>query len=201
MSVGRLLRSLTFWVVVGGVAGYLVALYVDSSTGSALHQSAITLKQFFINLLRMLIGPVVFFSLIGSIVRTREKGLFQRLTVITALYFIITTALSIGLGLGAGFLFQPGTQIELAVEATEFDEINPELSVTSTLVNGVLASAVDNPFKALVETNILALVFNAFLLGLALRTVLPHNSPVHTGIEHVNLGVNKVLSWGRTTRA
>ena len=59
----------------------------------------------------------------------------------------------------------------------------------------LLATAFTNPFTALAELNILGIATNAFIIGLALLLAVPADSPVVTGIRHINDMLHKILSW------
>ena len=52
-----------------------------------------------------------------------------------------------------------------------------------------------NPFHALANLNIVGIVANAFLLGIAMVIVLPEDSPVFTAVNHLNQVIMKVLGW------
>ena len=58
-----------------------------------------------------------------------------------------------------------------------------------------LSLALTNPFTALVELNILGIVTNAFLIGLAMVIVLPPDSPVFGLVADANRVIIKVLGW------
>jgi len=59
----------------------------------------------------------------------------------------------------------------------------------------ILNLAFTNPFKALVELNILGIVTNAFLIGIAMVLVLPEDSPVITIVQQINQVIGKILGW------
>jgi Na+/H+-dicarboxylate symporter len=63
------------------------------------------------------------------------------------------------------------------------------------VVQGLLSTAFTNPFRALADLNILGIATNAFILGLGLLLAVPKDSPLVTGVQHINDMLHKVLSW------
>ncbi len=70
--VKKLTKNLTFWVLIAGVLGYFSALLfgdpewtVDTSP-PAFYEFILLLKTVFLALLKMLVAPIIFFSLIGG---------------------------------------------------------------------------------------------------------------------------------------
>ena len=77
---GKFIRNLTFWVFVAGVAGYLLAWYAgDPDWASAAEQPVfyefiLLLKTTFLALLKMLVAPIIFFSLIGGLLHMGDAA-------------------------------------------------------------------------------------------------------------------------------
>ena len=99
------------------------------------------------------------------------------------------------LPLGAG----PWTGIppapELAHAAKPVSMIQPGDDSIVHVLGQLLSLALTNPFKALVNLNILGIVTNAFLIGIAIVLALPKESPVYLLVEHINEVIFLVLGW------
>jgi len=157
------------------------------------------LKTIFLSALKMLIAPMIFFSLIGGIIGIGNVVRLRRLGGVTVLYYLGTTSIAIMLALLAVFFIHPWTAYppspQLAQSAAVTGMINPgDDSIVRVLVQ-LAGLALTNPFKALVDLNILGIVTNAFLIGLAMVLALPEESPVYTFVEQVNEVIFRVLSW------
>jgi Na+/H+-dicarboxylate symporter len=73
--------------------------------------------------------------------------------------------------------------------------IDPTNSSLTLVLQQLFQLVFSNPFHALANLNIVGIVANAFLLGIAMVIVLPENSPLFTGVQHLNKVIMKVLGW------
>ena len=199
-----LLKNLTVQALIAAVLAVLMALFlvdspVDKSAPPAWYEFILMLKTMFLAALRMLIAPMIFFSLlagiasIGSVLRLRTLG------ATTLFYYLGTTGVAIALGLVAVFLIHPWTAWPPAPELAEAEVavrmIDAQSGSMIVIIKQFLSLALTNPFTALVELNILGIVTNAFLIGLAMVIVLPADSPVFALVADANRIIIKVLGW------
>ncbi len=157
------------------------------------------LKGFFLAALRMLIAPMIFFSLIGGIIGIGNVVRLRRLGGVTVTYYLGTTTIAILLALFAVFFIHPWTAYpampELANGMGPARMIDPGDDSLIRVVSQLLTMAFTNPFTALVELNILGIVTNAFLIGLAIILALPEDSPIFRLVEDINVVIYRVLAW------
>jgi len=206
----KLTKNLTFWVFAGGVLGYIAALvggdpgWASDPARPAFFAFILLVKTTFLALLRMLVAPVIFFSLIGGLLSIGDAHRLKTLGGVTMLYYLGTTIVAICIGLTVVFFIHPwvGTVERLTIEALAGDPFGamPQFIDTGTgsiirVLTNLLAAAFTNPFAALAELNILGIATNAFILGLALLLAVPQDSPLITGVHHINRLLHKVLSW------
>ena len=190
-----LLKNLTVQVLIAAVLAVLLAIFlvdspVDKSAPPAWYEFILMLKTMFLAALRMLIAPMIFFSLlagiasIGSVLRLRTLG------ATTLFYYLGTTGVAIALGLVAVFWIHPWTAWPPAPELAEAEVavrmIDAQSGSMIVIMKQFLSLALTNPFTALVELNILGIVTNAFLIGLAMVIVLPPDSPVFGLVADAN---------------
>jgi Na+/H+-dicarboxylate symporter len=199
-----LLKNLTFQVFLAaaiGIGGAL--LFGDDSwllTPAPLAYEIISLlKIFFLAALKMLIAPMIFFSLIGGIIGIGNVVRLRRLGGATVTYYLGTTSVAILLAMIAVFFIHPWTNYppapELANGAGPASMINPGDDSIIGVLTQLARMAFTNPFTALVELNILGIVTNAILIGVAIVLALPEDSPIYTFIEHANKVIYRVLTW------
>jgi Na+/H+-dicarboxylate symporter len=67
-------------------------------------------KDIFIGLLKMLIAPLVFASIISGITSLPESKELGQIGMKTLAFYLLTTTLAVGIGLGAVLLIRPGKQ-------------------------------------------------------------------------------------------
>ncbi len=194
-----------------GVLGYLSALLFgdpDWATADApppFYEFMLLLKTSFLALLKMLVAPVIFFSLIGGLLSIGDANRLKKLGSITILYYIGTTFIAICIGLTAVFFVHPwvGTVEQISVESvTQAGQyvapvqfIDQDSDSLVRVFRQLLTTAFTNPFSALANLNILGIATNAFLLGLALLLAVPQDSPLVSGVQHINRMLHQVLAW------
>ncbi|MDR7120132.1 dicarboxylate/amino acid:cation symporter [Rheinheimera soli] len=145
----------------------LLALVLGVIAGLVLGGEALVLKPLgtaYINAIRMLVIPLVFFSLTLSITSLgKGKGL-GRIASKTVGLFLLTALIAslIGLGVGTAFQFETGQNL-VAAQVTE--KVIPPVS--QVLVDLIPA----NPVAAMAQGQVLPVMLFAILLGLALRNI------------------------------
>ncbi|CEP39769.1 cation:dicarboxylate symporter family transporter [Paraclostridium sordellii] len=115
----------------------------------------------FMDLLKMLVVPMVFVSIIRVIINMKEGDNLQALTFRSLGMLLGTTALAAIIGIIVGNVMQLGVGAEVVgIEAPEMREITP---LVDTL-RGLLPS---NPVGSMADGNIVAIIIFATFLGLA----------------------------------
>lgn len=119
------------------------------------------LGELFLRLLQMLIVPIVLFTLVVGI-SSISPAQFGKIGGKVIVYYLITSVVAITLGLLLALAVQPGTGLSMPGGGGEEPEEAPP--VTETLLNVVP----ENPIAAMAEGNVLAIVFFAIIVGIAL---------------------------------
>ncbi len=207
----KLIKNLTFWVIVAAILGYLSAVsfgdpaWTRSDSPGMFYELMLLLKTTFLALLKMLVAPIIFFSLIGGLLNIGDASRLRKLGTTTILYYICTTAIAISIGLIVVLFIHPweGTVERITVDSLASSPgyvapgqfIDHQSNSIAQVLQQMLATAFTNPFTALADLNILGIATNGFILGLALLLAVPHDSPLVTGVRHINDMLHKVLSW------
>lgn len=122
------------------------------------------LGEIFLNLLQMLIFPLIITTLIVGVTSISPQRL-GRIGLKIFAFYLFTSAFAIMVGLGLALAVSPGAGLSMPGQSQEAAEVP---SVVQTLVGIVPA----NPFQALVEGNVLAIMFLALVFGLALTYMM-----------------------------
>ncbi len=196
-----MIRNLTLQVFLAGLLGLTFGYFFASASDAPalVDQVIIFLKDSFLAILRMLIGPLIFFSLLngitslGSIVRLKTLG------GATIGYYFFTTSVATFLGLLAVFFIHPWTEYPPLENVESISRSAALLQPGDGSLFGVLGSltsqAFTNPVAAIANLNILGIVTNAVLFGLAATIVLPQQSIFFELVRNCNMLVSKVLGW------
>jgi Na+/H+-dicarboxylate symporter len=198
-----MLKNLTVQILVAAVvAAFSARLFGDSSWLTApttFYDAILMIKVAFLAALKMLIAPMIFFSLISGISNIGNVIRLRRLGGVTVLYYLGTTGLAIVLGLIAVFWIHPWEAYPPALESSlvfsESRMIDPGSDSLIAILKQILVMAFANPFHALVNLNIIGIVTSAILLGLAMVITLKPDSPVFGTVRDLNQIIMTVLSW------
>lgn len=148
-------------------AGFMQLGAESSITQQGLYAAKLV-ATVFIDLLRMILIPLVFTSIVVGVANLRSHQQMNQVWQRTLIFFFSTMAIAIILGLTAANLLQPGAGLEIAMfqDAMQAFKVT-QMSVTDFFAH-FLHSLFQNPFAALAQGNVLAVVIFALLLGIAL---------------------------------
>ena len=147
--------------------GALLSLMAPGTFNSALNENILSpVKTMYINALKMVVAPVVFFSIISCIVQFSDLSDLGRIGIKILALYILTTFISVAVGFGAFFLFKPGNADlaeGLMADVSSITSQTMDISVKETIVN-IVPSNFTAPF---LNSNMMQLIFLAVLFGIA----------------------------------
>lgn len=169
MSRLNLNTQILLGTILGIATGvYFQALGAEHQTVQVGLYASGLIGTLFIDLLKMILIPLVFCSISVGIANLRQHQQMHRVWVTTLIYFVFTMALAMILGMAASLYFSPGSglQIELFEHAMQNFEAKqlPLPEFFAQFLHGLFM----NPFMALAQGNVLAVVVFALMLGVAL---------------------------------
>ena len=155
--------------VLGVVFGFLLNLYPDTAFFDSSIYALSILSSIFIGLLKMLLVPLIFSSIVVGVSNLQAGGQFGRVWKITLICCLTTTTLALILGISSTHLFEVGKGMDISLfkEAMNQHQTPDTLTPGSFLTNFIQNTLI-NPFKAFSEGNVLAVVVFAFFVGAAL---------------------------------
>ncbi|WAC48739.1 dicarboxylate/amino acid:cation symporter [Asticcacaulis sp. SL142] len=170
---GRVLMAMTAGVAVGyGLQHALIAfgMHIGVAPDEAKAVAANWIKTYlgpfgdlFVRLLRMLIVPLVLTTLVAGIVALGDPRRLGSIGLKTVVLYFITTIFANIIGIIFGILFQPGRDVNLSAA-----EAKPVSTETASLSERLLSIVPQNPVQALVDGDILAIIFFSILLGIGI---------------------------------
>ena len=165
---GAALTSLPLQVLVAIIAGVAIGL-IDPPLGEALRP----LGDLFVKLVRMVIAPVIFVSIVTGIAGMRDLGALGRVAARALGYFAVMSGFALVLGLVVANVVRPGAGLAVAPGALDGTKIADYVAKAhDTTLNGfVLALVPDTLLSSQTEGNILQVLIVAVLFGIALVTV------------------------------
>jgi Na+/H+-dicarboxylate symporter len=158
--MSRVWKNIPLWQKILG------ALVLGLITGIAFGESAQVLKPLgtlFINLIKMLIVPLVFVTLVTGIIAMEDLKKMRRVGIKTFLVYLVTTAIAITIGLIVGIVLEPGAGVTL--DAAK----NTTVSQAPALIDTLLNIITKNPFSSFANGDILQIIFFAIILGVSIN--------------------------------
>jgi Na+/H+-dicarboxylate symporter len=164
----KLWFNLPLWqkIVIGMILGITVGIIFG--------EDAVILKpigSLFVNTIKMLIVPLVFCSIIVGITSMQDTNKMGRIGFKAVLFYLLSTAVAITIGLLLGNLLQPGAGLELVAQQAETAKASPSLADT------LVALVPTNPIGALAQGHILQIIVFAVALGVSLTLIGEKGNP------------------------
>ncbi len=185
----------------------MVALVLGVIVGQIWGEGAVAIKpigDIFIRLIRMLIIPLIFTTLVSGVVAMGDPKKLGSIGLNTIALYLATTAVAIVVGLTLAALLQPGAGVDLAGAAPQ------TLEATKTVAERMYGIIPTNPIEALASGNVLAVIFFSILLGIGILLAGEKAAPVaklfeagaavmlkitHMVMEVAPFGVFALIAW------
>lgn len=152
-------------LMLGAVLGLLCTSFAPETVNTALNTYfLVPVKTMYMNALKMIVAPVVFFSIISCIVGFSDLSSLGRIGGKIMGLYLLTTVIAVGVGIGAFYLLKPGRAslaAGLMQDASSITTQTIDVSVKDMIVNIIPQNIID-PFQ---QSNMLQLIFLAVLLG------------------------------------
>jgi Na+/H+-dicarboxylate symporter len=177
----NILLGMFFGLLFGAVIFYLDPLpeYLTFLIGTYLFNLG---GDIFINLLKLMIVPLVFFSLVTGISSLGSLKSLGNITLKTIGLYLTTTAIAVSLSLLVGSIFRPGSgySSDLSVSPDSL----PEGQGTYETILGIFPS---NIIQAMADNQMLAIVFFSIIFGLALNKTNHLTDNISKAFEKLNI--------------
>ena len=149
--------ALIFYALIFGIAAGAV---FPAETHPAAYETFRFLSKAFISLIKMLIVPLIFSTIVVGIGKTGDVKAVGRMGLKAIVYFEIATTVALGLGLAIAHVVRPGDGLKLPPSGEH-------LAKPMTLVETLLHLFPSNVVDAMAKNDILQVVIFATLLGIA----------------------------------
>jgi len=177
----------------------LVAIALGIALGMLSPKIGASLKPLgdaFVKLVKMVISPVIFLTVVTGIASVRELGALGRLTAKTFAYFLCFSTLALVIGLFVANVLQPGRGMHIDAATLDAAAVHDYvLKAHDQSVVGFLTGIIpDTMFSALVDGNILQVLFLAVLTGIACSLVGAPAEPLVELFDRAGKVVFKIVA-------
>ncbi|MFW1857690.1 dicarboxylate/amino acid:cation symporter [Acinetobacter defluvii] len=165
--------SLNTQILIAAILGIAFGFLLNLFPATQFFDSSIYLlgiaSSIFIGLLKMLLVPLIFSSIVVGVSNLQAGGQLSRTWKITLACCVTTTTLALILGLTCAHLFDVGKGVDIALfQDAMTNHQTPDTLTPSSFFTNFIQNTLINPFKAFAEGNVLAVVVFALFLGAAL---------------------------------
>ncbi|MBO6108827.1 MAG: dicarboxylate/amino acid:cation symporter [Eubacterium sp.] len=184
-------------LVLGIGVGFLMQKFVPSDISGFISKNIFSsVYDVFMSALKLIVGPLVFFSVASSIADFSDLRALGRIAIKIVAMYLLTSMIAIAVGFFTYQVFPIGdTSLVNAVDAdAAADTIakgeGADLSIRDTLVN-IVPSDFVTPFQ---ESDMLQIIFMAVVIGLAAAAISVKKPGIKQGLSSMNMLVSKLTS-------
>jgi aerobic C4-dicarboxylate transport protein len=182
------MRARAFFTSIYGQV--LVATIVGVAVGHYFPGTGAAMKPFgdaFIKLVRMIVGPIIFCTVVAGIAGAGGLKGLGRTGLVTLIYFEIVTTAALLIGLLVVNVVKPGAGMN--VDAATLDTTSIAQYVTAgraqTVTDTLLSIIPSSPVDAFARTDILQVLFFSVLFGVAVNALGEKGRPVTEGVDRL----------------
>ncbi len=190
--------NITTKIIIGFVLGVIIGQILHS-TMSAEDATQIAnkfqiLSKVFLKLIKMIVGPLVFCTLVVGVAKLGDFSVVGRIGIKTLLYFYFATILSLIVGLVVVNVTRPG-EVQQWPRPAAGTEVGVSGKAMKTVEDFILHIFPDSFFKALSENEILQIVVFSLFFGIALGAVGEHGQKLIKVIDSLAEVVFKIVGY------
>src|SRR5215212_8760690 len=169
-------RDRTHWLYVAVIIAVLLGVAVGF-LAPEFAQKLRPLGTAFVNLVKMMIGPVIFCTIVLGIGSVRRAASIGRVGGLALGYFLVMSTVALTIGLIVGNLIHPGEGLDLtdALVASGREQATGEAESTVDFLLGVIPTTL---VSSLTEGQVLQALLVALLVGFALQSLGERGEPI-----------------------
>lgn len=155
------------------------------------------LGDVFIRLIKMMIGPIIFVTIVVGIAKGHSESAasFGRLTFKTIVYFEVITTFAMAIGLAVGLIFQPGAgmNVDLATMDTSAVSTYKSAAVPFSTIEFLLQIVPTSLVEPFLKGNMLQVLFLSVFVGFALSLSGRPGASITLALEKVTVPLFKMV--------
>lgn len=177
----------------------LVAITVGGLIGHFFPETGESMKPLgdaFIKLVKMVIAPVIFLTIVIGIAGMRDIGRVGRVAAKAFGYFFVFSTLALIIGLTVANVVRPGDGLNIDPATLDSGAVAQyaQAAHESTIVGFLMSIIPDSLFGAFTSGNILQVLFVSILFGIALALIGDRGQPIIDFFETASLAVFKLVA-------
>lgn len=176
----------------------IVAIIIGAALGHFMPDLAIQLKPLgdgFIRLIKMMIAPIIFCTIVTGIAGMQNTKKVGRVGIKAILYFEVVSTLALIIGLVVVNVLQPGKGMNVNVDSLDPKLIEGYLvqGKSQTLLEIIINIIPENIVNAIANNNLLQVLFFSVLTGFALSKIKDRGKPFLAGLQSFEEVLFKII--------
>jgi aerobic C4-dicarboxylate transport protein len=187
-------RDRTHWLYIAVIAAVALGIGV----GLLFPEFAVGLKWLgtaFVGLIKMLIAPVIFCTIVLGIGSVRQAAKVGRVGGLALAYFLLMSTAALAIGLVVGNLLHPGDGLQISEalrgQGSELASTAEEGAGATGFVLGLIPTSL---LSALTSGSVLQALLVALLVGFAIQAMGRSGEPLLRGVGHLQRLVFRILA-------
>ena len=180
--------SLGNWILIGMLLGLIAGLILNFYVNDPFIKDVILMDNVFyfggnafIRLMKMLVVPLVFFSIVVGVASISDIRKIGKIGGTTILIYLLTTALAVTIALGIGIMLKPGVGLDMSHLAGAAN-MTAAQSASDTLLNFIP----ENPLNALANGDMIPIIIFGLLIGYILAKLREETQVVNDFFTQCN---------------
>ena len=191
-------KRITFLILVAMILGIIVGFILnqtipDPSAAATITDALSILTGLFLKLIKMIIAPLVFATLMGGIAHMGDRSALGRMGARTIGWFILAGFFSITLGLLFVNIIRPGVGVGLPLPPP--NEANGVAQAHFVLKDFILELVPSSIFDALAKNSILQIVVFATFAGVAATAIGDKAAPIVRAMDSLAQLMLKITDY------
>lgn len=185
-------RDRTHYLYLAVIAAMILGIIV----GFAFPEFGIKLKWLgtgFVNLIKMMITPVIFCTIVLGIGSVRKAAQVGKVGGLALGYFLTMSTFALAIGLVVGNIIKPGSGLHLTADLAKTGRAQVAEESEST-VDFILGLIPDTLVSSLTSGSVLQALLVALLVGFAIQKMGPAGEPILGGIKHFQRLVFRLMA-------
>jgi Na+/H+-dicarboxylate symporter len=183
-------------VILGIVLGFILSqLGADSAITKNVLYICQLVSTIFISLLKMVMVPLIFTSIAVGVSQLQAQHNMQKVWITTVIFFALSMAVAIVVGLLATHLLEPGKGVNINLFHDAMSQYQAKEMSSADFLTQFVGGLFANPIAAMAQGNIMAVLVFAIFVGVALVKSGDNYKMIRTGLTELLGLMMQLVSW------
>lgn len=183
-------------MIVGIIIGHILNISLGEQAAKDTADSISIVSNMFLRLIKMIIAPLVFSTLVVGIAHMGDGKTIGRVGMKAMLWFVVASIVSLLIGLVIANLLHPGSSLNIPLPDSH---ASAGLDTASFSAGRFFTDLIPTSiFDALAKNNILQIVIFSILFGVCIASLGPIARPILVAIDalvHIMLKLTGMIMW------